>query len=187
MSNTYTTNALSKEKSFDEIVKQYEKLISKLTKKFDIPNHTKDDIKQEILTVMWRAYNTYTEEKSSFTHYIIRSINYRMADLINNNKRVETYIDDEEFDNDRKNMFRTGENIQREHKQKELDKELWDYIATLKNGKTARFYYLGEMNLERIAEIEKVSPQAIHERLKTIWRQLYREYGDDIIKFIAKP
>lgn len=187
MSNTHTINALSKEKSFDEVVKQYDRLILKLTKKFDIPNHTKDDIRQEILTVMWKVYNTYTEEKSSLTHYLIRSINYRMADLINNNKRIETYIDDGETDNDRKNMFRTDENIEREHKQKELDKELWDYIATLKHGKTARFYYIGGMNLDRIAEIEKVSPQAIHERLKTIWRQLHREYGDKIIDFIAKP
>jgi len=187
VSNTHTINALSKEKSFDEVVKQYEKLISKLTRKFNVPNYTKDDIKQEIMTTLWNVYNTYDGQRSSLTHYIFKSINYRMAYLINYNKATDHYIDDGEYDIDRKNMFKSDENIEKEHKQKELDKELWDYIATLKYGKTARFYYIGEMNLERIAEIEKVSLQAIHERLKTIWRQLHREYGDDIINFIAKP
>jgi RNA polymerase sigma factor (sigma-70 family) len=187
VNNNHTTNALSKEKSFDEFIKQYERLITKLKSKFNVANYTKDDIEQEIMTTLWNVYNTYDGERSSLTHYIFKSINYRMAYLINYNKATEHYIDDGKYDIDRKNMFKSDENIEKEHEQKELDKKLWDYVATLNYGKTARFYYIGEMNLERIAEIEKVSPQAIHDRLKRIWKQLYEKFGDDIINFIAKP
>ena len=187
MTKIENTSVLSKEKSFNEVVKQYEKLISKLTKKFGVANYTKDDIEQEIMMVLWNVYTTYTQERGSLTNYIIKSVNYRMAYLINYNKAIDHYIDNGEYDIDRKNMFKTDENIQKEHKQKELDKELWDYIATLKYGKTARFYYIGEMNLERIAKIEKISPQAVHDRLKRIWKQLYEKYGENIIDFIAKP
>lgn len=184
---TTNTNTLSKEKSFAEIVKQYEKFITKETNRYRVPNYSKDDIEQEIMMILWKAYNTYSEDRgATFTHYLYKSLKFRMAYLINYNKQ-DTYLDTEVYDLDRQNMFQSEENIQRDHKQKELDKELWAFIDSLPNGKTARFYYIGEMNLERIAQIEKVSPQAIHDRLKTIHRQLRREFGDDIVKFIASP
>lgn len=184
---TPNTNTLSKEKSFDDIVKQYEKLITKMRNKYTVPNYSKDDIEQEVMMILWKAYNTFDETKGvTFTHYFYRSFKYRLAYLINYNKQ-DTYLDTEVYDLDRQRMFRSTENIQRDHKQKELDDELWAFINTLKHGKTARFYYIGQMNLERIAEIEKVSPQAIHDRLKTIHRQLRKEFGEKIIDFIAKP
>lgn len=181
------TNTSLKEKSFDEVAKQYEKLVSKLTKKYDVPNYTKDDIKQEVLMILWNAYNTYQEDKGvTFTHYFIKSFKYKISRLITYNQEA-SYIDEEEYDLDKRNLFKSEENIERDHKQKELDKELWAFIDQMPNGRTARYYYIGKMTLERISQIEKVSPQAIHDRLKTIHKQLKRKYGENIVNFIAQP
>jgi RNA polymerase sigma factor (sigma-70 family) len=181
-----TTTSL-KEKSFDEVAKQYEKLITKIRNKYTVPNYSKDDIEQEAMMILWNAYQTFDESKGvTFTHYFYKSFKFRIAYLINYNKQ-DTYLDTEAFDIDRQDMFKSTEDIQRDHKQEELDKELWAFIDKMPNGRTARYYYIGQMNLERIAQIEKISPQAVHDRLKTIHRKLKREYGENIINFIAKP
>lgn len=165
-------------------MKQYEKLISKLTKKYDIPGMNKDDIKQEILGVFLSSYRTHEEGKASFTHYVIVNIKRKISELLRKNSKDETYIVNEEYDLDRMEMFRSSDNVQKKQETKDFEDKLWKFIATLKHGKTVRYYYLGRMKLERIAEIEGVSGEAIRQRIERTLPKIKENFGEEIEKYL---
>ena len=180
------TNATLKEKySFKEFVDYYDRFIWKKARYYNIPNMTTEDIRQEILQIFWRVYNTYDNSKSSITNYIIVAINYRISALLKKVKATDQYLDKEVYNIERMDIFRTNENIQRSDKQKHLHKQIWDYINTLKHAKTARYYYIGGMTLERIAEIEKISNQGVDSRLKTIRRKVQKKFGKILYDFFT--
>lgn len=178
--------------TFDDFIAKYEPLINKLTHKYFLENHTKDDIRQIILMVMYRVwqniFNTYDETKGSgINGYIYKSIAVEMKSRIEK-KQVETHNlqIDETFQEDRHNMFKSGENVDAKDYTKRFEDELWEFVNTLKYGKTVRYYYKGGMTLERIAEIQGVSFQAIEYRLKKTYKLIKEHFGDDIYKYLQK-
>ena len=178
--------------TFEDFVEQNAKLINKLTHKYFLENHSKDDIKQIILMVVYRVwqniFNTYDVTKGkSANHYIYKSVSMEMKSLIGK-KKVETHNlqIDETFQEDRHNMFQSGENVDSRDYIKRFEDELWAFIDTLKYGKTVRYYHKGGMTLERIAEIQGVTFQAIDNRLKKSYIAIKEHFGNDVYKYLQK-
>ena len=170
MTKTENTSALSNEKSFNELVKKYEKLITKFAYKFTITNFSRDDIEQEILTVLWETTKTYDESRGAFITYFYKVVNNHLLALTYKNKEV-TYLDTDVYDLDRQNMFSTDEDIEKQDRQQVISDMIWDYLATHRYGKIMKWHYIGKMSIKRIAEIEKRT-------INTIQQRFYRTYDD---------
>jgi RNA polymerase sigma factor (sigma-70 family) len=163
--------------SFDEFVIKHERMIYKLAHKYYLQNYTLDDIVQEIYMVIWKAYTLYDPNRGrSFFSFVYMMITQRMAYLItqqhahNNNTNFE--------DIDREHAFLTVDTTLDNEDTHSTQQILWDYIATLPNGQRARYYYIANMSVTRIAEIEGVSHQTISQWLRWLHRKLRKEFPD---------
>lgn len=181
MTNTTDTNALSKEQLFNDYVKQFEKLITKFVYQYNIPNYSKDDIEQEILIKLWEAMDTHDQDKGAFITYFYRVANNHLINLTKANKQ-DTYLDDNVYDLDRQELFKTDEDIEKQDRQKVISDMIWDYLATHKYGKIMRWHYIGKMSVNRIGEIEKVSGSAIQKRLYKTYNDLKEHFGEQTLR-----
>lgn len=171
--------------TFDDFIAQYEPLINKLTHKYFLENHTKDDIKQIILMVMHRVWKTYNADRGSITNYIYRSIGFEISNKINKKKHdIVNITDDIEFDLDRRHIFKSSDDVEADVYSKDFENRLWAFIDTLKFGKTMRYYYIGGMTLERVGEVQGITNQAVMGRLKKTHKQIKEHFGDEVYKYL---
>lgn len=181
MTKTQNTNVLSKEKLFNDYVKQFEKLITKFVYQYNIPNYSKDDIQQEILIKLWEAIETHDETRGAFITYFYRVANNHLINLTKSNKQ-DSYLDEDFYDLDRQDLFKTDEDIEKQDRQKVIMDMIWDYLSTHKYGKIMRWYYIGKMSVSRIADIEKVTNDAIQRRLRKIHKDLKEHFGEETLR-----
>lgn len=171
--------------TFDDFIAQYEPLINKLTHKYFLENHTKDDIKQIILMVMYRVWQTYDADKGSVIHYIYKSLGFEMSNKIRKkNHEVVNIIEGTEFDLDRRHIFKSSDDVEANVYSKDFEDRLWAFIDTLKFAKTMRYYYIGKMTLERVGEVQGITNQAVMGRLKKTHKEIKEHFGDEIYKYL---
>lgn len=174
--------------TFEDFVSQYDVLITKLSYKYYLENHTPDDMRQLILQVAYRVWQTYEYDKnSSLTNYLYKSIKYMIKDKLTK-KSVETHSVevDAEFEIDRRYIMQSNDNVETDIYIKDFEHKLWAYIDTLKHAKTMRYYYKGKMTLARISEIEGVSPEAVRLRLNTMYKKIKEHFGNEVYKYLQK-
>lgn len=180
---TDTHTQLDKGESFEKLTKKYAGFINKQVSKYFIEGFTKEDIRQEILQTMWKAYKTYNPERSSLFNYMFIAIRYRMATLIKYNNKKMTYLENGVYDLERMETFESEENIEKNDRKKELEKKIWNFINKQPHAKTARYYFIGKMTMKRIAEVENITTQAVGGRLKTIKKRLREEFGEELYNY----
>ena len=172
--------------TFEDFVEQYNPLLQKLTNKYYLPNHSPDDIKQIILQVMYRVWQTYEPDKgSSVVNYIYKSVGFVMKDAISK-KRLDTVsiVTADEFKIDKRYIFADTENVEAKEAVKAFEEKLWAFVDTLKHGKTVRYYYKGKMTLQRIGDIQGISQEAVRLRLKTSYKKIREHFGDEIQDYL---
>lgn len=157
--------------TFDELVKQYERLINKLVVKFNFDNYSKDDIRQEILLQLHAAQKAYDETRGSFINLFIRLVNQRFYTLIIKKRVKEVYMPDHD-------IYTKYEEEVDEALIKNRDEALWQFVGTLKHGRTIYLHYVGGLEQKRIAQIEGVSQQAINDRLKYAYPKIAKFLED---------
>jgi RNA polymerase sigma factor (sigma-70 family) len=162
--------------SFDEFIIKHKNMIYKLAYKYRLQNYTIDDILQEIYMVIWKAYTLYDPTRGrTFFSFVYMLITRRMIDLITQQQQQHNANFE---DIDREQAFLTFDTtLDDEHAQSKQEL-LWDYIATLPYGHRARYYYIANMSVTRIAEIEGVSHQTISQWLRRLHKKLRKEFPD---------
>lgn len=171
--------------TFDNFIAKYEPLINKLTHKYFLENHTKDDIKQIILMIMYRVWQTYDVDKGSVIHYIYKSVAFEMSNKINK-KTNDTIkiLDDGDFGFDKKTIFKSSDNVEANVYSKDFEDKLWAFIDTLKFAKTMRYYYIGKMTLERVGEVQGITNQAVMGRIRKTHKEIKEHFGDELYKYL---
>jgi len=167
-------------KLFEEYYEKYKLLIKKLSNNTKINGYTKDDIQQELMMVLQKCIQNYDNKRGTkFITYFQSSCHYHIIKLRKENKFYPIPLDDVELVVDISDNFDNG-----------LSKNNSKYVINealekVKFGDFIKMYYIYNIPIKRIAEIEGVSKQYISFSIKKGLEEL-KSYLENEVDFLVK-
>lgn len=150
------------EKEFVELIRRYERVIYKVCYLYTTPDATLNDLYQEVLINLWRAYPQFRHECKVSTWIYRISLNTCISYLRKTKNSLETIaltrdIDLQEEDDETQQMLR----------------QLYCLIGRLGDlEKSIILLYLEEKSYDEIAEITGLTPTNVGTRLNRIKEKL---------------
>lgn len=150
------------EKEFVELIRRYERVIYKVCYLYTTPDATLNDLYQEVLINLWRAYPQFRHECKVSTWIYRISLNTCISYLRKTKNSLETIaltrdIDLQEEDDETQQMLR----------------QLYCLISRLGDlEKSIILLYLEEKSYDEIAEITGLTPTNVGTRLNRIKEKL---------------
>ena len=150
------------EKEFVELIRRYERVIYKVCYLYTTPDATLNDLYQEVLINLWRAYPQFRHECKVSTWIYRISLNTCISYLRKTKNSLETIaltrdIDLQEEDDETQQMLR----------------QLYCLIGRLGDlEKSIILLYLEEKSYDEIAEITGLTPTHVGTRLNRIKEKL---------------
>ena len=150
------------EKEFVELIRRYERVIYKVCYLYTTPDATLNDLYQEVLINLWRAYPQFRHECKLSTWIYRISLNTCISYLRKTKNSLETIaltrdIDLQEEDDETQQMLR----------------QLYCLIGRLGDlEKSIILLYLEEKSYDEIAEITGLTPTNVGTRLNRIKEKL---------------
>ncbi len=152
----------TEEKAFVELIRRYERVIYKVCYLYTTPDATLNDLYQEVLINLWRAYPQFRHECKESTWVYRIALNTCISFLRKTKNSIETValtydIDLQEEDDETQQMLR----------------RLYCLIGRLNDlEKSIILLYLDDKSYDEIAEITGLTPTNVGTRLNRIKEKL---------------
>lgn len=160
--------------TFDEFIRKHQGAIYKFARAYKIDNYTVEDLYQELCMVAWKAYTTHDDTSGgtvfTFFHLLARNHLFNLS----RSSKKKYYIEYEQID--RIDAFEDNANPIQDQATKDKQQAIWDYIDSIPKGHRARWYYIANMSVQRIAEIEGTTHQAISDWLRRLHKRLLKKF-----------
>ncbi|WP_236252708.1 RNA polymerase sigma factor [Echinicola sp. 20G] len=152
------------EKDFEEYIEQYQAMITKVARVYSFDQDTQDDLIQEIVLQLWKAFPKYNKEKSTSTWTYRIALNVSISFLRKESSRKKNHGDYQQH----------AELYQQESPElEEQIKILYQFIELLKpTDKALMLLFLEGCKNKEIAKIMGISASLVSTKIHRIKEQL---------------
>ena len=146
---------------FNEYYDKYKPLIKKISYNSKVNSYTKEDIEQELLMVLYKCIQNYDKKKGTkFITYFQSSCYYHIVKLRKENRFYPIPLDDVEL------IVDISDNFDNSTSKNNMKFVVNEALEKVKFGDFIKMYYIYNIPIKRIAEIEGVSKQYISFSIK---------------------
>lgn len=152
----------AEEKAFVELIRRYERVIYKVCYLYTSPDATLNDLYQEVLINLWRAYPQFRRECKESTWIYRIALNTCISFLRKTKHSLETVA-----------LTRDIDLLEEDDETQQMLRRLYCLIGRLNDlEKSIILLYLDEKSYEEIAEITGLTPTNVGTRLNRIKEKL---------------